>query len=70
MNLNYTYCFLNIPNKSNFASIYYIPMMVSLITKYIAGDLDIGYNYTVKDIYFWIYNLVLSYLLIRVFLKF
>jgi len=41
-----------------------IPIMVSLIIKYIMGDLDKGYSYTVKDIYYWSIILFIPYMVV------
>lgn len=65
-----TYLFINIPNKSNFPQIYYIPIMVSLITKYIMGDFDKGYVYTISDLVYWFYNLLISFLFILLINKY
>ena len=65
VNISLSIIFTFIPNKSNFKSEYYIPIMVSLITKYIIGDFDKGYVYTLSDISFWIYNIFISYFVIR-----
>lgn len=56
--------FFYIPNKSNFPKKYMIPIMVSLIIKYIMGDLDKGYTYTVKDIYYWSIILFIPYMVV------
>lgn len=41
-------------NKSNFNSIYIIPIIVSLLTKYLIGDWDIKYKWTISDIFYWL----------------
>lgn len=56
--------FFYIPNKSNSPKKYMIPIMVSIIIKYIMGDLDKGYAYTVKDIYYWSIILFIPYMVI------
>lgn len=60
-------CFvlLQIPNKSNFPKEYMIPMIVALTTKYTIGDVDKGYQYTASDIFYWVYILLLSYIIVR-----
>ena len=52
------------PNKSNFSSKYIIPIIVALLVKYYLGDWDRGYNYTYKDIMFWMMCFIFSYLLV------
>lgn len=54
-----------IPNKSNFNKLYIIPILSSLLSKYIIGDWDIGYKYTLYDLLFWIYNLFISYIILK-----
>jgi hypothetical protein len=56
-----TIVFLNIPNKSNFPKIIIIPLIVSLLVKYIIGDWDSGYKMTMKDIYYWTTIILTSY---------
>lgn len=65
VNISLSIIFTFIPNKSNFKREYYIPIMVSLITKYLIGDFDKGYIYTLSDIVYWIYNILISYFVIR-----
>jgi len=43
-----------IPNKSNFDKRFFIPPICVLLTKYILGDWDIGYEWTIYDLLFWI----------------
>lgn len=59
-----TLLFLNIPNKSNFPKKYIIPIIVSLVIKYLFGDLDKGYTYTISDIYYWLIILLVPYIVI------
>ena len=70
INVCISFIFVNINNKSNFSKKYYIPVMASIITKYVGGDFDKGYKYTANDIVFWIYNGVVSYLAVILFEKF
>jgi hypothetical protein len=42
-----------IPNKSNFDKKVFIPPIAVLLTKYICGDWDIGYTWTIYDPLFW-----------------
>jgi hypothetical protein len=65
INISLSILFTFIPNKSNFKSEYYIPILVSLITKYIVGDFDKEYVYTLSDISYWIYNIFISYFVIK-----
>ena len=53
-----------LPNKSNFNKLYIIPIISSILSKYIIGDWDLGYNYTFYDLLFWIYNLLLSFVIL------
>lgn len=41
-------------NKSNFPSIIMIPIIASLISKYLFGDFDIGYQYSTLDVLYWV----------------
>ncbi|MBI90023.1 MAG: hypothetical protein CMG60_08050 [Candidatus Marinimicrobia bacterium] len=54
----------NIKNKSNFSKFIIIPVIVAMLTKYIVGDLDSGYTWSVIDIFYWLYIFVLSYILL------
>jgi hypothetical protein len=56
-------------NKSNFSSYYIIPVIVSLITKYVMGDYDIGFVWSKLDIVYWISVLGVSYITLRVLEK-
>jgi len=46
--------FTLIENKSNFPSYIMIPIIVSVITKYVLGDWDEGYVWSKMDIPYWI----------------
>ena len=59
-----SFVFLQIPNKSNIPKEYMIPLIIALTTKYTIGDLDKGYQYTVSDIFYWIYILVIPYIIV------
>lgn len=54
----------SIQNKSNFQRRYIIPIIVALILKYLVGDLDKGYVYTINDVYFWLIVLLVPYVTI------
>ena len=41
-----------IPNQSNFSKIYIIPIITALLVKYIYGDLDTNYQWSLSDIYY------------------
>ena len=64
-----TLFFLNCPNKSNFPKKIMIPIIVALITKYLIGDLDKGYQYTISDIYYWLLILLIPYIIVIYFEK-
>jgi len=49
-----TIILLQIPNKSNFSSAYIIPMITALTVKYVLGDWDRGYQWSLSDIVFWL----------------
>ena len=55
-----------IPNKSNFSKIYIIPIITALLVKYIYGDLDKNYQWSSKDIYYWLIIFLTSFLNIRI----
>ena len=45
--------FTFVENKSNFPSYIMIPIIVSAITKYVLGDWDEGYAWTMMDPPYW-----------------
>lgn len=49
----FTIILLQFENKSNFNSIIIIPIIVSLLVKYLFGDWDDGYVWSISDIYYW-----------------
>ena len=51
----------NIKNQSNFSSYIIIPLIVALLTKYIIGDWDKGYQWSLLDIPYWISIIGSSY---------
>ena len=53
-----------IKNKSNFPSEIMIPLIAALFTKYILGDWDKGYRWTVSDVYYWTSIIFVSYLVV------
>jgi len=42
-----------VKNKSNFSEYLMIPLIVSLLTKYVVGDWDKGYQWSVNDLWYW-----------------
>ena len=48
-------------NRSNVSSFIIIPFIVALLAKYILGDWDSGYQWTILDIPYWISILGSSY---------
>lgn len=49
-----TLFFLPFPNKSNISLYIIIPVITTLQAKYLLGDLDKGYQWTVSDIFYWL----------------
>lgn len=45
--------FTFVENKSNFSSYIMIPIIVGAITKYVLGDWDEGYAWTMMDLPYW-----------------
>ena len=54
----------HVKNKSNFSKFIIIPIIVSLLTKYIIGDFDSGYTWSIRDIFYWFYIFTLSYMIL------
>jgi hypothetical protein len=50
-----------IENRSNIPSVIIIPILVSILTKYMLGDWDRGYRFTLIDIFYWVSILTGSY---------
>ena len=59
-----------IPNKSNFHNAIIIPVIVVLLVKYILGDWDKGFKWSILDILYWFSLLVFSVLLCFLMAKF
>jgi hypothetical protein len=55
-----------IDNRSNIPSIFMIPILASLLTKYVLGDWDTGFQMTFSDVAYWSSILGSSYILVRV----
>lgn len=62
--------FLSIPNKSNFPTIIYIPLLVSLLTKYVVGDWDKNFQWSYVDFFYWISTIGTSFLTIILLKRF
>jgi len=62
--------FLFIPNKSNFPTIIYIPLLVSLLTKYVVGDWDKNFQWSYLDFLYWISTIGTSFLTIILLKRF
>jgi len=56
-----TYVLSFFKNNSNFPKIYVIPIIVAALTKYILGDFDEGYQWSLSDVLYWIVLLCVSY---------
>jgi hypothetical protein len=54
-----------IQNRSNLPSILIIPIIVSLLTKYVLGDWDKGFQWSLLDIAYWASIFGTSYATIR-----
>ena len=57
-----TYVLSKFKNNSNISVFIIIPFIVALLTKYIIGDWDDGFIFTLSDIFYWITILITSYL--------
>jgi|TARA_B100001540_G_C15654889_1_gene572814 L-cystine uptake protein TcyP (sodium:dicarboxylate symporter family) len=60
-----TLLFKQIRNKSNMPKEMIIPVIVALIVKYVLGDWDSGYSWTVSDIIYWLTIITTSYIIIK-----
>jgi len=50
-----------VENRSNIPSFIIIPVLVSILTKYMLGDWDRGFRFTLIDIFYWVSILTGSY---------
>jgi hypothetical protein len=50
-----------VENRSNIPSVIIIPILVSILTKYMLGDWDRGFRFTLIDIFYWVSILTASY---------
>ena len=48
-----TVVLLQVKNKSNFPTFVIVPLIASLLTKYVLGDWDRGYKWTMSDVWYW-----------------
>ena len=55
-----TVILLHFPNKSNISIYIIIPMITSLLAKYLLGDLDKGFQWSASDIVYWVSLYVFS----------
>ena len=62
--------FLFITNKSNFPTIIYIPLLVSLLTKYVVGDWDKNFQWSYLDFFYWMSTVGTSFFTILLFERF
>lgn len=49
-----TLFFLQFPNKSNISFYIILPAAVLLLSKYLFGDLDDGFQWSLADILYWV----------------
>lgn len=52
-------------NYSNFSDYIIIPLISSISVKYFLGDLDVGYQWTLSDIIYWVSLYVTSFLVLK-----
>lgn len=55
-----------VENRSNLPSVLIIPVLVSLLTKYVLGDWDKGFQWSLSDIAYWASIFGTSYATIHV----
>ena len=60
-------------NKSNLPNFIIIPIIVALTSKYLCGDIDYGFKWTLSDIIYWailiINSLIVIFLYNKLFIK-
>jgi hypothetical protein len=61
-----TIVLFNIENSSNLSSFIMIPLIVALLTKYILGDWDSGFRWSMLDIPYWVTIIATSYFVIYI----
>lgn len=69
LNILLTIILLQFKNKSNFNSIIIIPIISSLFVKYLLGDWDKGYEWSISDISYWLYLISTSSIYVYLFDK-
>lgn len=62
-----TLFFLQFPNKSNISFYIILPAAVLLLAKYLFGDLDDGFQWSLSDLLYWISLYVFSSLTIFIY---
>jgi hypothetical protein len=55
-----------VENRSNLPSVLMIPVIVSLLTKYVLGDWDKGFQWSLSDIAYWASIFGTSYVTISI----
>lgn len=56
-----TFILFYVDNRSNIPTYIAIPVLVALLTKYVVGDWDSGFRWTILDIPYWISVVGISY---------
>jgi hypothetical protein len=56
---------LQFKNYSNFSKEIIIPLISVLCVKYLLGDWDSGYSWTILDIFYWTILPIISYLIVK-----
>jgi hypothetical protein len=64
LTVSLSYILKNIKNRSNFKKEYIIPLIALAVSKYVVGDFDMGYTWTTTDIFYVLYTLTISYLVV------
>lgn len=64
LTVSLSYILKNIKNRSNFKKEYIIPLIALVVSKYVVGDFDMGYTWTTIDIFYVLYTLTISYLVV------
>lgn len=59
-----TYTLLQFKNNSNISKFIIIPIIIAPLTKYILGDWDEGYQYTISDLFYWLSIFITIHLVI------
>ncbi len=64
LTVSLSYILKSIKNRSNFKKEYIIPLIALVVSKYVVGDFDMGYIWTTTDIFYVLYTLTISYLVV------